>query len=890
MSQQQRLDLQLRGLYTAPNNFSGVPQGAFDIADNVVINSKNLVTSRRGQTQYGVPLNIDEDQVNKMFNYSSSLIANYADKLAYDSGNGVWVDYAGTYLPPSDLLKMRSLEAQRNFYFTTSQGIYKIDSLTSNPRTAGAPEALGGTGSITGSSGFLVDNSAVAYRVVWGYRDLNNNLILGVPSQRLIIGNNSGGAKDVSLTFLIPETITTQFFYQVYRSNGSATVTDEPSDELQLVAEGNPTAGEIIAKSFTIIDSTPYSLMRAALYTSPSQEGIANANYQPPFAVDMDVFKNCAFYGNAKQKQALTLALIGVGQPGFSYETLTGTTVTTNAQITGISTTADLRVGMRVVGAGIDTDSRILTIDSGTAVTMTKPALASATVSLEFQDRFSIGGYDYFGGSVENSATNTFLVDTSSTPGSNINATAISLVDVINKSSTNTTVYAYYVSGLDDLPGQLRFTERNLGGTVFSATSTAGSSFSPVLPISGTAISSDNDAKQNRVYISKPGQVESVPIYRYFDVGSANFPIQRVVALRDGIFFFKQDGIFRISGETFESFTVTLVDNTVTLKAPESAVPFNNQVFCFTTQGIVAVTDAEVKIMSVPIETKLIELSSEQYTNFSTASFGVAYESARLYMFYTVSEVDDTFATQAFVYNYLTDSWTRWEMNRTCGIVNPTVDKLFMAQPDTGQILVERKNYTNQDYADEQYAVTIATVNSLTSVTLVDATIVEPGMTLVQGSRSTYIEDVQGNVLTITEISGMQTGAATVYTPIDNKIQWVPIDVENPGLMKQFSEISLMFKDAAFREIEAGFSSNTSSGTTVVDVKNQQVGGWGTFPWGEQPWGGVLGGQNILRTYVPREKQRCCWMQLYVRTNEAFTGFSLQGVSLVYNPMSTRIK
>ena len=159
---QQKLDLQLRDLYTSPNNLSGIPAGSLEVADNVVINTKNLIESRRGQTQYGNPLSIGPDQVNKIFNYSSSLILNYANKMAYDSGNGNWVDYAGTYFSPDPSYKMRSLEALRNFYFTTSQGIYKIDSLNAVPRRAGVERALGGTGTLAGSPGFLVDDSAVA--------------------------------------------------------------------------------------------------------------------------------------------------------------------------------------------------------------------------------------------------------------------------------------------------------------------------------------------------------------------------------------------------------------------------------------------------------------------------------------------------------------------------------------------------------------------------------------------------------------------------------------------------------------------------------------------------------------------------------------------------------
>lgn len=1056
---QQKLNLQIRGLYTSPNNLSGIPDGALEEALNLVINFKNLAESRRGQTQYGDPLVVGSGQINKLFNYSSSLILNYADKMAYDSGDGNWIDYAGTYLPPNDETKIRSLEALRNFYFTSFQGIFKIDSLVSTPRPSGVVRSLGGAGVLTGSSGFLENNSAVAYRMVWGYIDANNNLILGAPSQREIVANSTGHSSDTQLTYLIPDTITTDYFYQIYRSNGTLDADDEPSDELQLVIQGNPTQAELTAKAFTVTDSTPYVLMRATLYTSPSQEGIANANIQPPFAVDMDVFKNCAFYANIKQKQTLSLALISVVSPSLGFAsclahttnasptintlqrtakivvqdltytavspgpdgnfvsirytgggtagsevvTVVGTSISiqiqsgvstatqiktrfdlsapalalatvaisgtgSNAQTTvaqtflagGFDTTV-LRKGMRVIGSGIPLNATIKSIDTADQFTLSTNATATASnVSLEIQDRFTIAGVDYFAGSTQNISTNTFKVVSDGTPGTNINDTAINLVALINTSAANTTIYAYYISSLDDLPGQILFEERSIGGAEYVATSSAGGSFSPTLPnenlitsisvanptvitsaghglttgnsitvfesnstpsvdgnhtvtvlnantftvavnvtVSGntgywvlqdSVVQSDSETRQNRVIISKTSQVEAVPTYRFFDIGSANFPIQRVVALRDGIFFFKNDGIYRLSGETFESFVVTLLDNTVVLKVAESAVAFNNQVFCFTTQGVCAVSDSGVRIVSVPIENVLLELASDQFTNFSSASFGVAYESARLYLFFTVTEVDDEFATQAFVYNSLTDSWTRWVMNRTCGIVNTAVNKLFMGQTDTGQVLIERKSYTNLDFADEEYSVVIASVDSDTQVTLVDASNAVVGMTLAQNMRNAFIQEVNGNVLTIIAINGLLAGAATLFTPIENKIEWAPIDCENPGIVKQFSELTLFFKNAAFREIDATFSTNISVGVQTVPVRNIGLSGWGQFPWGGAPWGGQLGGQNVLRTYVPREKQRCHWLQMVLETNEAFTGFSLQGVSLMFNMMSSRVR
>jgi hypothetical protein len=957
----QKLDLKIKGLYTSPNQFSAVPPGSLSVADNLVINAPDVLESRKGQKQYGTPLTIGSSQVEKLFNYASSLIVSYNNKMAYDSGSGVWVDYSGTYSPPSSDFKIRSLEALRNFYFTTSAGIYKIDALTNTPRKAGVVEALSGTAALSGVSGFLQNDTAVAYRLVWGYIDANNNLLLGAPSQRLVVANSSGGSRDVALTYLIPSSITTSYFYQIYRSNATLTAADEPNDELQLVIQGNPTAGEITAKSFSITDITPFSLMRATLYTSPSLEGIRNANYEPPFAKDMDVFKGSAFYANIRQKQALTIALISAGYPSLGYyvDASTGT-VSGSPTLSTIASTANLRKGMRAVGTGIPSGSVIIDIPSGTTVTINKNATATASVSVEFQDRFSIGDVDYWGGTTNDVSTNTFLVYVAGTPAQNINQTALDLIQIINTSASNTTLYGYYISSVNDLPGQIVFKERSSGGASFSATSTAGTSFSPPLtagtiftvntaanptvitstahglssgnqiyiydsnstpsinglqtvtvinansfsvPVNVTVagtfgfyipyasiVESDNDAQQNRVAISKQGQVEAVPSYTYFNIGSANFGIDRVVALRDGIFFFKQDGIYRLSGESFESYTVLLVDNTVTLKCPESAVPFNNQVFCFTTQGVSSVSDTGVELKSIPIEDELLVVSSDQYVNFSTASFGIAYESARQYIFFTVSEVDDTYATQAFVYNSLTNTWTRWPISRTCGVVGTTVNKLFLGQPTTGQVLIERKNYTNDDFADEEYAVTIASVGSTVQVTLVSAASVAVNMTLVQGFRRALITAINGNVLTIMATSGFVAGAATVFTPINNVTLFNPIDAENPGILKQFSELSLVFKNAAFTQIDATFSTNISGATRTVPIINNTNQGWGSFNWGEAPWGGVLGGQNVLRTYFPREQQLGSWAGLRLSTNESFTGFSLQGISILFNATSSWIK
>jgi hypothetical protein len=260
-------------------------------------------------------------------------------------------------------------------------------------------------------------------------------------------------------------------------------------------------------------------------------------------------------------------------------------------------------------------------------------------------------------------------------------------------------------------------------------------------------------------------------------------------------------------------------------------------------------------------------------------------------MLFTVSRATDVFATQAFVYNSLTDTWTRWKMDRTCGVVNNVEDKLYMGKADSGQVMVERKTFTLRDYADEQFAVVISSIDSDTQLTITDSTNVLAGMTIEVGFRATVIDEVNGNTLTVRSTEGFNAGPGTVYTPILTKLQFLPITAGNPGILKQFSEMTLMFKDAAFRQVLVDVNSNIRSDDRTIVVRNEVFpSAWGNFIWGALPWGGGLGGNSVLRTYIPREKQRASWINVSISTEQAFTGFSLQGISIIFKPMSSRFR
>lgn len=818
----QKLALKIRGLYIDPNNFSEVPEGALVKADNFSIDKDSVAENRRGFNFYGSELTdgIDPVETRQMFAYKNRLIVHYNDLLAYDSdGLGTFVDYPGNYNAPEVGFRMRSVQANRNLYFTTSEGISKLDALTVTPIDAGAPKALGGSGVTSGSSGWMNDDKQVAYRILWGYKDLNNNLILGPPSQRIIVVNPAAaGTKDVTLTFQIPAFgITTDWFFQVYRSPESASATSQPSDEMQLVYEANPTSGELSALQISFTDLTPDELKGAALYTNPTQGGILEANDAPPFAKDIAYYKTFTLFANTRSKQRYSFTLISVGSPGFVID-----------------------------------------------------------------DTITIAGQTYTGKSAQNNTNREFKVTTAGTPAENIALTAIALVEAINANTSNTTVYGYYQSGFQDLPGQILIEERDVGGAVFTVASSNGDAFNPEI---SSAQDSNNDEAPNRIYFSKSLQPESVPILNFLEAGSKDAPIQRIIALRDSVFIFKPDGIFRFYGESPANFTITLLDNTSTIQAPESAVAFNNQVYLFSDQGVVGVSDSGVQVLSRPIESDLLKIAT--YPAFENSTFAVSYESERKYILFTLSNPNDTVPTTAYVLNSFTNAWTKWSLSERIGFVNPADNKLYLASSSDGWIYKERKNYDKFDFADLSYAVSI-TGSIGQTVTLADVSNVVVGMALSQGSSAANILAIDGLDLTVDIFQSWQVAAAEVYEPIQSTLEWVSVSAENPGILKQWRELTLVFRDASFADIEVSFRSNFSRNQESVTLTAVRSAAWGAFPWGQEPWGGGVGGRQALRTYIPLNKQRCLWINPSIVNSRAFTSLSLEGVSFIYEPMSER--
>jgi hypothetical protein len=801
------LVLKARGLITSPNTLKGVP-GAMVQADNIAIDDEDVVSMRRG-------FSLERPLSDPSFRGRRRTFFQNEELAAYDGGSiarytgGTWSNYTGTFNnPDDDLARLRFLEASSNLYALTATGAKVLSSASGTWRSAGAPRALDASGSLTGAASWFTDQNQIAYRHIWVYKDANGNIVRGAPSGRLVLTNNSGVATNVSYTATIPSTITTSWYLQVYRSSLSGGVAVTPSDELFLCYEAHPTAGEITAGTLTFTDSQASSLLGQTLYTSPSREGLLQANYEPPLSWDACLFKNCVFYANVTGKHQLTITLLGTGGS-----------------------------------------------------------------SLVANDTITLGGVTYTAKAAETIASGFFKVFTGGTAAQDIADTAQSLVKVINQYASST-LYATYQSGVSDAPGKILLFERSLGGSTFYAVSSRGGAFTPTLPTSGTTVFSSNDHFQDAVMISKAGEGEAVPAGNIRRVGSANSRTFRVVALRDAVLVFKEDGVFRITGTDPSNFQVDPHDDAVLL-APDSISVLNNSAWGLFDQGICAASEASVVKKSTPIDGKILGLDpTSDEVRFK--SFGVSYKSENKYLFWTIEASTDAECTQAFVFNGKTSTVARWPISATCGLVSPVDDKLYLFDGDTFYARIERKDRVYTDYYDAAYATTVTSASGL-DVYLGSTEFAAVGDRLwVSDSVQARITAVEPAFVTVDAEITWTLGACEIRKAIDAEWEYAPITNANPAMLANYPELLIFNRVLAFDEMQVSFATDRSAYFEDTTITGGGAGAWGFPAWGDGPWGGDSVNKP-KRKLVPKNKQRASQMRLKFRIREAYASFELEG-------------
>lgn len=827
------VQLDNRGLYTFPNLLSQVPPGAMTIANNTIIDRPSVSETRRGFEFYGTLL---DSPAIKGYIYDDTLLwYRQSGKLTYDSDQaGTWIDYSGTFFPPSGSYVFAT-QSSGNFYFTTNNGVYKLDTVTSTPRLSGVPGALDLQGSLAGAGNAVLNNSQVGYQVLFGYIDANNNLILGAPSEFLFIVNTSGSTQDVTLTISIPGGLTSQYFVQVYRTANTNSATVPPGNNFQLALEHQLTSGEIAAHSVTLTDSVPDSLLGAFIYTADGQP-TNFPNDVPPLSLDLTTFQGMTFYVNYSTIQSLDITLDSVGAP-----------------------------------EGLQIGDTVSITDTGGPTT-----------------------YTYTGHATNVAASRFFKIDTSGTIAQNIDATARNLVAMINQDPANTLFYAYYITGENILPGAITLKARNLEQVQFYINSSRQTCWTPSIPAAGSTYISSNNSRPNGFLVSKVNQPEAVPLaFEYLlQAGNTNIIIFRAVALQDAVYMFTSGGIFRVTGTDPTGLQTLLFDSSALIEGLNTPDVLNNSIYYFSVQGICSVSSGGNQIMSRNIERDLLEIS--ELPNFSSLVFSCSYESDRAFFLFTNDDADTSEVVQEYRYNWLTQTYTLWTRPATAAIVNKSIDRLFFAD-SAGHVYKERKTFTERDYADQSYSVTINSINtSASTFTMASVTNILVNDVIEQTNGGiaydTQVTDVNSltNVVTVLSTAHFVTGVATNYRSIPTLITFAPIHGGFAEYVKKWTAWQMMFSEANFNTLTVTMQSDWSIAAETQILVPIISGGWGTLPWGTFPWGVSSIAPQLIPAWPTRNTAYAHWIILSLQLTQAFTNIALDGVSATFDIISTR--
>lgn len=442
-----------------------------------------------------------------------------------------------------------------------------------------------------------------------------------------------------------------------------------------------------------------------------------------------------------------------------------------------------------------------------------------------------LGGTTYTVAAAESVSAGDFLLYSAGTQSVNVETTAKSLCKVINQYPANTTLWAFYDSGVDDPPGRIRLVERSIGGSTFYATCSAtaiGNVFSPAIPTSGTTYASVADRRVNQVRESKDGEPEHCPRAGNTIFGGEDEEIQRIVALRSTMIVVKDRSIYRWDGQSAPVF----LDNTCGVVGRDSIAVLNNTVFMLSDQGFVAVTDNGVQIVGRPIE-NIVRAGIEAAKGALFDNYvAVGHETERYYMCTAMDAV--SLEPICYVYSPIANqgrgAWTtRLLKANAFAVLDGRL--LYAVDSNNGNILQQRASRRagsdfNNDYREESGTFSISAIdtaaNTVTatftpdvsySYSLIDSSPRE-GWKFIDGSAQYLVLSVVGSTFTLNTTADLTTGDKTIYRPVAWRVEYAPIAAD--AKLKQFGSVILKAETCNARSVKFQFANEKDTKPDIV--------------------------------------------------------------------------
>ena len=712
---------------------------------------------------------------------------------------------------------------------------------------------------------------------MFGFKDVHGVLHLGPASERVVVKNTGTTRASVQLDVRLitaPRTATgalvSGLFVQAYRSP-VCDVAQQPLDTMNLATEVSVDVDTTVwtdTLAVTDIASPLFVQSQASLYSSPEIGELPKT--PPPFTnSDLAVWSQRAWYANTRLPDSLLIQLLGVGGGGDPDLQATGLregdtiTITspsfTTVVLTASSVTDPVAKTFKVVSSGTPDENVTETIKE--LADCINGILALGT-TFDLVAYVTPGPFDV---ASQLSIQRNTVVETLST-GFSVGYDAPLLVCTVaakvsgEQVVTTTTPHHFILGDIVRFQSATPFPPTKYDAEVTTVVSGTQVRVTPVgadvptgytrvrrryeetvwnpdLSIAGGQTSTD-DASPARLFFSDVQTYEAVPLLNYLNIGVNGRAIRRVVPQRDRLLVFKDEGTYAVFGDY--PFAVQLVDDTAQIIAPDSVASVGSTVFALMDDGVAAITEGAIQPVSEVIDYTLMPyLSSTYRAQTSTAAFGVAFESQKLYALFMPQLQSDDYSTsdygaKAYVYGMLGNAWTTWsfaELSETgllCGRVDPVSDRAYYGTPASPETtfpsLVQERNTS---------------------------------------TRFDYIDDFGDGPL-----------------PILSNVRWAASTMGSPFSTKQVREAHLHFRQAECDEVVLTIETDVVAGVGVIPVPVNA-------PAGDLLIGGYVKPKQF-RMLVPQAQQRGTYFMLRFVSEEEGAYWALNGYSLVFETTSER--
>ena len=861
-----------QGLLTSGRRLGQGERGYFAKTNNALIRHDGVIEPRFGLEALGV---VASNITRILYDTKNAQV------LRASTTNNVLQKWTGSAWSDLDTTRKYSANvAARNFTFLMSnEGLRRINSGNTATEIAFVPEGLDiELRSLSGSAGWMPDNTQVGYKVVFGVKNVADEFFLGAPSGRAIAINTAGGTRDTEIRFTVPSGLTTSYFYQVYRTRPSGGPLIDPGDEMSLIFEDYLTGTDISNGYVTFTDRVPNGNGGAALYTNESQQTDAQANYPCEAAMssigrgDLAFFANCLWANNYQPRSFLDLSLLAVlTETGLNARTFTADT-NTSVTITNASSTAGLAIGQRIEGTGIPAGTTITNI-VGTTITISAPATATAAgVSMTAGDIVVLAGTSYVAWTSEDIATNKFLVSTDASAAKAVRVTAESFIRVVNRSASNTVVYARYMSGPNQLPGQMRITARTDRASAYTVQCAAhGMAFFPNITTAQTILSK---GEPGALVYSKPNEPQAWPPLNY-ELLPGNATVLALSALRTALLVWTDKGLYRITG-VYGNFYGEEIDSSVILSSTSTnpglgVVVVDNVAFAMTSKGLVAATESGAVSVSGNVST---------YTDNTDITTG------RLSAHYGDGLVFVPVSVGTLVFNTHNSTWTSWSTVYSTGVYDQSTRRMVL-QDGTTTRRARDATYQAENLYDSDAAVAVNSISG-NVVTLASAPVgMVRGDLLIQGVVTQVIESFQGAALTVANGAAFSAGAATVRIGYTVSATYCPMGSPSPTISKHVNYAHVVFDGATLAGASLATFNNTGykkvvAVTFITDLDTTErsaieIVNSNNFPFEARFW-------------VPPESQRCSMMTVSFSFRCCANATRVLGIELDYEGISDKTR